>query len=355
MSYGKHGPMARRAAILAALPLLLGGSGALAQSMPSQATTEETETGDEEGDGLPITGSLQAETSVGIGSFVQGPQRQTYVTTAFAPSIAYDLGGGMKLQAGTAGTWYQKTDYGTNLAEGKFLWSDVSLAFAHGAIWRDDELGMRLGGSLTVLLPTSLASQFQNRALSLRPGLNWSWRIGRGFSMGATFSFQKMFSTSTQPAVDCGDFSNPEQCRQGRNGGAGPGGGFEPERRGGEIFIPATGVNSFMTAYGLKLGWNFAEDWTLRGQARVFQIFGVTAPPGDDELASENAHGGRSQIDRFRASVTLAWSVMEHLGIATSLRTDTIRPLGDRGNELLPADRASDNITTLNIALTGKL
>jgi hypothetical protein len=317
----------------------------------------------------PIKVGLSISTSVGLGSFVAGDQQQIGVATGFSPSITYKLDGGVSLKTAIGGTWYQINDYNTPLKNHGFLFSDLYIQAAHGSVFSDEDLGLTVGASFRVYLPTSLSSQLQNRMLSFRPGLNMNWSFG-AVSLSSFVVFAKYFNTDADTSINCETYTNPEECRQGRetdqnanadslgnqDGGPGVGGGFESEVRGGEVFIPSAGVSSFYAGYGVSLGWTIVEDLNLSFSTAVYHLFGYKSLP-KDEFSSQHAKEGRNQTDRLVTSIDLSYQVHKHIGLSLGLGTDTVRPFGSDGTDLVILDfkRAPDNITSLSFGINGSL
>jgi hypothetical protein len=340
------------------------------ESATVSTSTEEGDDADEpEEKASPISVRLSISTSVGLGSFVAGDQQQIGVATGFSPSISYKLDGGVSLKTGIGATWYQINDYNTAFANHRFLFSDMYLQAGHGSVFTDKELGFTVGASFRVGLPTSLSAQLQNRVLSIRPGLNMNWSFGP-VSLSSAVMFSKSFNTNADRSINCETYTDPEQCRQGRDadptasadalgnqdGGPGAGGGFESEVRGGEVFLPSGGLTSFYVGYNVGLGWEIVEGLNLSFTTAIYHIFGYKALP-KDEYSSQHAKAGRSQTDRLLTSIDLSYQVHKHIGLSLGLATDTVRPFGADGTDLVILDfkRAPDNITSLSFGINGSL
>ena len=364
--------------LAAAGALLLAAPIALAQEEESESsTTISSSADDSEGESTeeeastpsPISVAMSIGTSVGIGSFVGGEQQQVGVATSFSPTISYKLDGGVRLKTGIGATWYQINDYNTAFENHRFLFSDVYLDASHGAVFSDEELGLTIGAAFRVNLPTSLSSQLQNRILSIRPSVNMRWAFGP-VSLSASLMFLKSFNTSADVSINCETYTDPELCREGRDadptaaanqlgnqdGGPGVGGGFESEVRGGEVFIPSSGLTSFYVGYSLSLGWAIIEGLNLSLGAALYHSFGYKALP-KDEFSSDYAQGGRSQTDRLATTLSLSYQVHKNIGLSLGLGTDTVRPFGADGKDLVIFDfsRAPDNITSLSFGINGSL
>lgn len=299
-------------------------------------------------------GTLTLDTSVGIGTFVADPQTNPMVVTSLAPSAFYRLTPELRLTAGFSLTWYQVLSFDTSLPENEILLSDISIGLAHSRIFRDADSGFNLSGSLRLGLPTSLASQFQNRLFSLSAGLNAALPIGPvviTYSLG----FGKFFNLTATPTLDCEDFSDSAECIEGRS--ANPNFGFESERRGAEVYLRGAGVNSFSVSNSLNVSWAIIDELSLSLGLSISSAFGVRAFP-KDSLSSENSTAGRSQRDRLMSSLGLTYIVNRHLMIGASLVTDTSQPFGATGDSfpvIFDFSRASDNITSINLSVTGSL
>lgn len=374
----------------AILSLIVGVSVLFASSV-SAAETEETtattvtssdesatvSTSSEEGDeadapeekASPISVRLSVSTSVGLGSFVAGDQQQIGVATGFSPSISYKLDGGVSLMTGIGGTWYQINDYNTAFENHRFLFSDLYLQAGHGSVFSDEDLGLTIGASFRLSLPTSLSAQLQNRILSIRPMVNMRWSFGP-VSLSSAVMVSKSFNTNADTSINCETYADPSQCREGReadpaasadalgnqDGGPGVGGGFESEVRGGEVFIPSSGLTSFYVGYNVSLGWTIIEGLNLSFTTALYHLFGYKALP-KDEYSSEYAQQGRSQTDRLLTSIDLSYQVHKNIGLSLGLATDTVRPFGADGTDLVILDfkRAPDNITSLSFGINGSL
>ena len=317
----------------------------------------------------PISVALSVSTSVGIGSFVSDLQQQVGVATSFSPTISYALDGGVRLKTGIGGTWYQINDYNTSFENHRFLFSDLYLDASQGSVFSDEDLGLNIGAAFRLYVPTSLSSQLQNRVLSIRPSLNMSWSFGP-VTLSGVLMFLKSFNTNADRSINCETYTDPTQCIEGReadpnasalslgnpDGGPGVGGGFESEVQGGEVFLPSAGLTSFYVAYSLSLGWSIIEGLNLSLGASLYHSFGYKALP-KDEFSSDYAQGGRSQTDRLITSLSLSYQVHKNIGLSLGLATDTVRPFGADGKDLVIFDftRAPDNITSLSFGINGSL
>ncbi|MCB9732235.1 MAG: hypothetical protein H6745_06435 [Deltaproteobacteria bacterium] len=316
-------------------------------------TSTDTVTGETPASGKDWSASLTVETSIGLGTFVSEPQRQSSVTTAFVPSFSYKLAKDLSIRAGFSVVWYNVLDYATPLPENEFLMSDLAFTLAHGRIWKHDDSGFTLSGALTLSLPTSLASQFQNRLFTLAPSLSARLPVGP-VTFAYTLGFGKYFNTTASSTVNCDDFDDPAECRQGREDN--PDQGYESERRGAEVYLPGSGSSSFYVQNGLSVTWEIVEGLNLGLGVTIYNTFGTRSFEVDG-LSSEHATSGRSQTDRLISSLELSYDVLKQLTVGVSLVTGTTQPFGEQGNDLVIFDfsRASDNITSLNFSLTGTL
>jgi len=299
-------------------------------------------------------GSLSIETSVGIGTFVSGPQENSVVTTSFSPSAYYQIAKDLRVTGALSLTWYQVLDVDTPLSEGDALLSDISLGVSHGRIYHHEDSGFNLAGSLRLGLPTSLASQFQNRLFTLSSALTASIPVGP-VSFSYSLGFGKYFNLTATPTVDCQDFSNPDECISGRN--ANPNFGFESERRGPEVYLPGAGATSFYVQNSFGVTWTIIDELSLSLGLAISNSYGVRSFPKDD-LSGDNASAGRSHRDRLSSSLGLDYTINRHLGVGASLTTDTSTPFGANGDDfpvIFDFTRASDNITSINISVTGSL
>lgn len=299
-------------------------------------------------------GSLSLETSIGLGTFVSDPQNASLVVTSLSPSVFYRITPELRLTAGFGLTWYQILDVNTSLPENEILLSDVSIGLSHSRIYNDPDSGFNLSGGLRVGLPTSLASQFQNRLFTLSSSLSASIPVGP-VSFSYSLGFAKYFNLTATPTLDCDDFEDSSECLEGRD--ANPNFGFESERRGAEVYLRGAGANSFAITNSLNISWAIIDELSLSLGFSISNAFGVRAFPQDD-LSSENATAGRSQRDRLMSSLALGYTVNKHLSFGASLVTDTSEPFGASGDDfpvIFDFTRASDNITSINLSVTGSL
>ncbi|MEZ4269259.1 MAG: hypothetical protein R3F39_23120 [Myxococcota bacterium] len=327
---------------------------------------------DKSGLDLPFSASLTWTTSVGLGTFVKGVQRNDLVVSAITPVFVVPIKKtGVSISAGISGTWFNIPDQGTPLAKNTFLWSDLALTLSHGSIYSNKDKGLGLSGSFAVLVPTSRASRFLTRVASIRPGLAFSWKVGP-VTFGALANLTKHFMRSRSPQIDCDKWPDGSQCPTGRDpsepgfdNGAIAGVAeledltslFSGERASGDrTFIPSAGVTSFAVGYGLSIGWEIVDGLALSGAVSMAHAYGVRSY-GIDGLSSDNAKSGRSQVDALTSSLGLSYAIFDHLTVGASLDTSTLRPLGDKGNDIVVLDfkRAPDNITTVSVSVTGSL
>ena len=297
--------------------------------------------------------SFGVETSVGFGTFVSGSQNQSAVSTSFSPSFSYEVADKLSLSAAFSLSWYQVLDFATPLEEHAVLMSDIIIGLAHGSIYKHEDSGFNLSGGLALGLPTSLASQFQNRLFSLKPSLTVSIPVGP-VKFSYTFGFGKYFNTTATSTVNCDNFDHPDECRQGRKDN--PDFGFESERRGPEVYLPGSGSSSFYFQNSLNIRWAIIEGLNLALGVGIYNNFGTRSLPAD-EFTGEGATAGRAQSDRLVSSLSLSYQVIKQLEVGASLVTATTHPFGDQGNSFVFFDfsRAPDNITSLNFSVTGSL
>jgi hypothetical protein len=297
-------------------------------------------------------GAVTVETSVGIGTFAPSPHDNALVSTTVLGSVFYRLSDQMRLTLAGSVTWYNVNDFSTPLPDNEALLSDLALGISHSSIYRHAASGFNLSGAFRVLLPTSPASQYQNRWFTLTPGVTASLPVGP-FNLSWSFGFGKFFAASSVPTVDCSDFPDPEQCLQGR--GANPALGFETERRGGEVWVPGLGMNSFFFSNNLSLSTSPVDRLTIALNFGIFNYFGLRSLPVD-ELSSPYAQAGRAHRDRLISSLALSYQLLDSFALSTNLVSDTSQPFGARGDAapvIFDFTRAPDNITTLSLALTG--
>ena len=328
--------------------------GAAATGAPGTTTVTTTATPAASSKPAPFGGSLSVETSIGLGTFMSGVQKQPYVETAFSPNVYYRLTDKLKLGASFSVSWYQVGDVSTSLANHTVLMSDISLSLSTSSIWKDEASGFNVAGSLRVGLPTSLASQFQNRLFTFSPSLSASIPVGP-VSFSYSFAFGKYFNLTAVPTLDCNDFDNPDECTSGRP--SNPNFGFESERRGPEVYLRGSGSSSFYFSNSLSIDWTIVEGLDLALGLTISNSFGTRSQPKDD-LSSAHSVDGRSHSDRLVSSLELSYQIMKNLGVGASLVTATTEPFGSNGDSfpvIFNFTRAPDNITSVNISVTGSL
>jgi hypothetical protein len=322
----------------------------------AKATTAVIKTAKEDAEkeeATPLSVSISIGTSVGIGSFVSGPTQQVSISTGITPTISYKLADKMSLSAAIGGSIYHVNAYGSAAFNGQFLIGDAYATFSHSSLFKDADSGFNLSGALRLYFPTSLSSRFQNRILSVRPSFTGSIKTGP-VSFSFTTMFTKYFNTSTTRSIDCGDNFDEGLCIEGR--GPGVGGGFESEVKGGEVFLPSAGINSFYVGNGLNATWTIVDGLTLGASVTVYNLFGYRSYDVD-EYSSENAQPGRSQVDRLITGIDLGYQINKKLSMSLGFSTDTIRPFGADGKDLVVLDlsRASDNISAVGLSFAGSL
>jgi hypothetical protein len=322
----------------------------------AKATTAVIKTAKEDTDkeeATPLSVSISVGTSVGIGSFVSGPTQQVSISTGITPKISYKLADKMSLSVAIGGSVYHVNEYASAAYNGQFLIGDAYATFSHSSLFKDEASGLNVSGALRLYFPTSLSSRFQNRILSVRPSFTGSIKAGP-VSFAFTTMFTKYFNTSTSMSLDCENNFDVGLCIEGR--GPGVGGGFESEVKGGEVFLPSAGIYSFYVGNGLNATWTIMDGLTLGASVTVYNLFGYRAYDVDD-YSSENAQPGRSQVDRLITGIDLGYQINKKLSVSLGFSTDTIRPFGADGKDLVVLDlsRASDNISALGLSFAGTL
>jgi hypothetical protein len=330
--------------VLAAIVPQAGGS------TPGDASTVVSATrGEKPSD---FGGAATLETSIGIGTFAPAPHDNALVSTTLLASAFYRVSDEIRLTVAGSVTWFNVNDFYTALPDNEAMLSDISVGISHSSIYRHADSGFNLSGSFRLLLPTSPGSQFQNRWFTLMPGLSASIPVG-DFSFSWGFGFGKFFAGSSVPTVDCSDFPNPEECIQGRQQNSAL--GFETERRGGEVWIPGQGMNSFFFSNSLTVSWAPVDRLTLALTFGIFNYFGLRSLPVDDN-SSQYATAGRNHRDRLISSFAVSYQVLKQLSISTNLVTDSSQPFGARGDDfpvLFDFSRAPTNNTSISLAVTG--
>jgi len=300
----------------------------------------------------PWGGSATLDTSVGLGTFVSGVQNSSLVTTSLSASGFYSLAQDLRLTLGLSMTWYQVLNFDTTLDDNTVLLSDISVGISHSKIFHDADSGFNLGGAIRVGLPTSLASQFQNRIFSLSFGLNAALPIGPvTFSYG--FTFGKYFNRTAVSTIDCSDFDDETECIEGR--GNNPNFGFESERRGPEVYLRGSGANSYYFSNALDINWDIVEGLSLSLGIAISNAFAVRSFP-EDELTGAHAVEGRRQSDRLTSSLALGYQFTKNISAALAFVTDTTQPFGADGDQfpvIFDFERAPDNISSLSLSVTG--
>ena len=303
----------------------------------------------------PISVSLSVSTSVGIGAFHPGAQQQTAVSTGITPSLSYSLGDGLSLKTSIGGSWYQVLDYETSLEKDKFLFTDMYFQLGHSKVYSNEDLGLTIGATFRAYLPTSLSSQLQNRILTIRPGLNMSWSFGP-VSVSSFVIFAKYFNTSSDRSINCDTYQNEDECREGRGDDEdGMFGGFESEQNGGEVYLPSAGVNSFYIGYNFGVNWTITEGLNLSTGLTMYHLFGYKSFSTTEGISSQYASSGRNQVDRLIASIGLSYQLHKNLGLSLGLATDTARPFGADGKDLVILAFDRGNITSLSFGINGSL
>ncbi len=106
----------------------------------------------------------------------------------------------------------------------------------------------------------------------------------------------------------------------------------------------------------MGLGWTITEGLNLSAGLTMYHLFGYKSFDVD-EFSSQHAKAGRNQTDRLIASIDLSYQVHKNISLSLGLGTDTVRPFGADGKDLVVLDfeRAPDNITSLSFGITGSL
>lgn len=346
-----HSNRLTRVAFAAALLVALMGAPAGAQETPS-ATAEVTSEGSSATAAASnLSASVTAATSIGIGTFVEGPQKRELIVGSLSPRVAYKLGDGVSVSGGIGVTWYALESAGVGYEPNRVLLGSASATLSDGSIWADKELGLNLSGSFTLVAPTSLSDQLTNKLFSMTPSMALSWKVG-DFSLSGSSTFSKMFNRTNQATLDCSSFANPEECRQGRLLSD----SLTSESVGGEVVLTGTGLTSFAVVYGLSAGYAAMDGLNIGLGLSMSHAWGVMSLP-EDGLASVNAKTGRSQSDALTSSLSVSYQALKQLSVGLSLATSTSRPLGAQGDDIVIFDftRASDNITSIGLSVTGSM
>ena len=325
----------------------------LVAAVEAGAVTASTsaEGAEEEEDLLPVKLGLAITESIGVGTFVSGDQRQALAVMVIDPTVTYPItDDGLSVQAWGRFLWYQTTDYETTYKNDKFIWADPYLRLSHSKIFHDDDLGLSIGAMLTIYGGASLASQMETRRFTLRPGVTLNWDLAP-VTISYGLHFAKYFNESTRANLDCSDFEDGK-CPEGRGSGPGPYGSFDSEGGGGAFTLPGRGVTSFYVLNTFKLSVEIVEGLTAALDVIVYNFFGYSNYDLDDR-SSPNARAGRNQTDRLITGLSLDYQVVKQLSIGLGVTTDTVRPLGDDGKDLVlfGFSRAPTNLTTLDINL----
>lgn len=342
--------LSRALASSAALAVLLAAPASLADT--AEATAEVTSEGSE-ATATPskLSASVTAATSVGIGTFVEGPQKRELIVGSLSPRVSYKLADSVSLSGGLGVTWYALESASVGFEPNRVLLGSASATLSDGSIWADKERGLNLSGSFTVVAPTSLSDQLTNKLFSMTPGLALSWKSG-DLSLSGTTSFTKAFNRTNQATLDCSGFDDPDQCRQGRLLSD----SLTAESVDGEVVLTGTGLTSFVVAYGLSAGYAAMDGLNVALGLSMSHAWGVLSLP-EDELSSVNARTGRAQSDALTSSLSVSYRAHKQVSVGLSLATSTSRPLGAQGDDIVLFDftRASDNITSIGLSVTGSM
>jgi hypothetical protein len=339
--------------LIATASLLVAITGAPASAEdPTSATAEVTSEGSE-ATAAPsnLSASVTAATSIGIGTFVEGPQKRELIVGSLSPRVAYKLGDAVSISGVLGVTWYALESAGVGFAPNRVLLGSASATLSDGSIWADKERGLTLSGSFTVVAPTSLSDQLTNKIFSMTPSFALSWKEG-DFSLSGNTAFSKAFNRTNQATLDCSSFSDQDECLQGRL----LSGSLTSESVDGEVVLTGTGLTSFAVVYGLSAGYAAMDGLNINLGLSITHAWGVMSLP-EDSLASVNAKTGRSQSDALTSSLSVSYQALKQLSVGLSLATSTARPLGAQGDDIVIFDftRASDNITSIGLSVTGSM
>lgn len=337
-----------------------GTSTSSSTSTTTSTTATTTATADtpaeEEEESSPFSASLTWGTDIGGGTFVSGGGNNPFVSSAITPAIGYKLTDDISTRASIGFTWYHQGDTTTPYFDNRVYASDLYLQVAHGNVWSTEEDLLNISAAFRLYFPTSLASQFQNRIISMRPTVTSGLTLGP-VSISYTLGLMKYFSSANTASIDCGEF--PEgQCREGR--GPDPNAGFSSEVRGGEVFLGnTTGVNSFYVMNALSVSVSPVEGLSVSLGATFYNLFGVQSFDKDQD-SGDFAQEGRAQTDRLITSVSVSYQIIKELKAAISWTNDDVRPLGlteDSGIQapFVNPDRLSENGQSLGISVTASL
>jgi long-subunit fatty acid transport protein len=327
-------------------------AGDASSASPSDVTTVATSGDQAPADASPLSFSVTAATTVGIGTFVEGPQRRELVIGSVSPSVSYKLQETVSVSGGIGATWYAVESAAVGFEPNRVLLGSASAALADGSIWANKEAGLKLSGSFSVVAPTALADQVTNKLFSMTPSMALSWKLG-SFTLTSNASFSKHFNRTNQATLDCSGFADASQCPQGRLLAD----RLTAESSDGQVVLTGAGLTSFSVGYGLGAGYAIIDGLNLSLGLGLGHAFGVIDMP-EDELTSVNAKSGRAQSDSLSSSVGLSYQAHKHLSLGLSLGTSTAQPFGAQGDDapvLFDFTRASDNITTVGLSATGSI
>ena len=348
MRNSQHTNLPTRAAAALALAAALVAGPAVAATPAAEVTSEGSESA---ATPSKISASVTAATSIGIGTFVEGPQKRELIVGSLTPRLSYKLANTVSLSGALGVTWYALESAGVGYEPNRVLLGSASATLSDGSIWADKENGLNLSGSFTLGAPTSLSDQLTNKIFTMTPSAALSWKVG-DFSLTGSTSFSKVFNRTNQATLDCSSFGDPQECRQGRLLSD----SLTSESVDGEVVLTGTGLTSFAVVYGLSAGYAAMDGLNIGLGLSMSHAFGVLSLP-EDEQASINAKTGRSQSDALTSSVSVSYRALKQLSVALSLATSTSRPLGAQGDDIVLFDftRASDNITSIGLSVTGSM
>jgi hypothetical protein len=331
--------------------------------MIAQATTETSSTTvtssteaeaeeEEEENLLPFNLSLGVSTSIGGAIFVPSEADRLSVATSFSVSASYSLGHGVTLSGGVPFSWYNYGGFGASVPDNTVLVGDPYVSISHGKIFADEDAGVTLSGSFAVYGGASLASRYQTRYITIKPGISLSWKLDP-VTITYGFSFSKYFNGATNPVLDCSGYTDVSECYEGRDG-LDPSMahvGFQAEA-GGEFWVPTSGTTSFYFSNSLSLNWAIIEGLSASVSASIGSAFTYLAVD-IDEFSSPNARPGRLQSDSLSASIGLSYQVMKYLTANISFSSSS-KPFGSKG-DTLELFNVQNGITSLSVGLTASL
>lgn len=333
-------------------PVVAQADAATSSTTVTSSTEAEAEEEEEE-NLLPFNLSLGVSTSIGGAIFVPSEADRLSVATSFSLAASYSLGHGVTLSGGVPFSWFNYGGFGASVPDNTVLVGDPYVTVSHGKIFSDEDAGVTLSGSFTVLGGASQASQFQTRYVTIKPALSLSWKL-EPVTLSYSISFYKYFNGSTQRVLDCSGYSDPSECYGGRDG-ADPSMahvGFQAEGLGGEFYTPQYYNNSFTVSNSIGLNWAILEGFSASLSVGVVSSFEYVSNDVD-EFSSPNAKSGRDRADSLSASIGLSYQVMKYLSANISF-SSSAAPFGPKG-DTLELFNVKNGITSLSVGLTASL